>query len=70
MRVGTRHLKRTMMCAMPTLDLLMTQLRARYLSGSDTPGRVMERLLEVSDAADARHVWITRLSRDQVMGRF
>ncbi len=47
--------------------LTIAALRARYLACTDTPGRVMERLLDEADDADSHHVWITRLSRERVL---
>ena len=57
-----------MIAAMPNLNsLLIPDLRERYRTGLETPGRVMDRLLDTADATDSRNVWITRLTRDQVM---
>ncbi len=53
---------------MPTRNNLgLTDLRAGYIAGTDTPGSVLERLLDNADNDDSHHVWITRLSREQVM---
>src|SRR5260370_34045742 len=48
-------------------SLLISDLLHTYRTGRETPASVMERLLAPS--ADERHVWITRLSRDDVMAR-
>lgn len=57
-----------MIARMPQPDsLLISYLRENYRSGKLTPASVTEALLEQSPANDAHHVWITRLSRDQVM---
>jgi allophanate hydrolase len=48
-------------------SLLISDLLHGYRTGRETPASVMERLLARS--ADERHVWITRLSRDDVMER-
>ncbi|HWJ35310.1 MAG TPA: allophanate hydrolase [Steroidobacteraceae bacterium] len=48
-------------------SLLISDLLESYRTGRQTPGEVMERLLENSGGADERHVWISRFSRDQVM---
>jgi allophanate hydrolase len=57
-----------MITAMPNSNsLLISDLLEGYRTGRHTPGDVIERLLESSAAADDRNVWITRLSRDQVM---
>jgi allophanate hydrolase len=53
-------------CIMPHINLSIAELLDGYRSGRTTPGKVMETLLEL-DRADSRHVWIARLSRDQVM---
>jgi allophanate hydrolase len=50
-----------------TQSLLISDLLHGYRTGRETPASVMERLLAPS--ADERHVWITRLSRDDVMER-
>src|SRR5579859_7585930 len=53
---------------MPSIrSLLISDLHQAYRTGRETPASVMERLLE--PGADDRHVWITRLSRDDVMAR-
>jgi allophanate hydrolase len=54
-----------MMGAMPQLSLIIPELLARYRARQITPGMVMEHLLEQHD--DPHRVWITRLSRAQVM---
>jgi allophanate hydrolase len=48
-------------------NLLIHDLVANYRSGRETPGAVIERLLEKSAGADPHNIWITRMSRDQVM---
>jgi allophanate hydrolase len=48
-------------------SLLISDLLQGYRSGRETPASVMARLLE--SCADERQVWITRLSRDDVMAR-
>jgi allophanate hydrolase len=50
-----------------TQSLLISDLLHGYRTGRERPAAVIERLLETS--ADERHVWITRLSRDDVMAR-
>jgi len=50
-----------------TQSLLISDLLHAYRTGRDSPASVMKRLLAPS--ADERHVWITRLSRDDVMSR-
>jgi allophanate hydrolase len=53
-------------CHMPNpTSLLIPDLLERYRDGSETPARLMQRLLAAP--ADSRNVWITRLSLDQVM---
>jgi allophanate hydrolase len=53
---------------MPSIQsLLISDLLHGYRTGRETPASVMERLLE--RCADDRRVWITRLSRDDVMAR-
>src|SRR5712671_5903233 len=53
-----------------TQSLLISDLLHGYRSGRATPAAVMERLLDTSSTSvDERHVWITRLSRDEVMAR-
>lgn len=48
-------------------NLTIKDLLDSYRGGRKTPGAVIERLLEHSTRADPRNVWITRLTRDQVM---
>ncbi len=48
-------------------SLIISDLLDSYRTGHETPARVMECLLERIDAADDRNVWITRLSRAEVM---
>jgi allophanate hydrolase len=52
---------------MPYPDLTIAQLLECYRGGRATPRDVFTRLLE--SAADDHHVWITRLSHDQVMAQ-
>jgi allophanate hydrolase len=53
---------------MPAEDsLLISGLRTGYLANRFTPAEVMARLMDRADSAEQRHIWITRLSRDQVM---
>ena len=47
-------------------DLRITTLQARYTQGRARPVDVIEHLLAM-DAADARRIWITRLSRERIM---
>jgi len=56
-----------MIALMTTDNLAIPELLDGYRSGRQTPAEVIERLLERSNGADAHHVWITRLSREQVM---
>ena len=51
------------------LDLSIPALRARYLDGSLTPAQMVEQLdaqMRAEDAALDRHVWIRRLSLDEM----
>ena len=50
-----------------TDSLLIADLLENYRSGGLTPRHVMERLLGNGVDADPHHVWITRLTHDQVM---
>jgi allophanate hydrolase len=50
-----------------THSLVISDLRDRYRTGRDTPTQVMERLLESHGGTDPHHIWITRLSREQIM---
>lgn len=53
---------------MPTEDsLLISDLRSGYLASTFTPAEIMVRLMDRAGRAEQRHVWISRLSRDQVM---
>lgn len=49
------------------INLSLACLREDYRSGRQSPAGLMERLVEECARADERNVWITRLSRDQVM---
>jgi allophanate hydrolase len=48
-------------------SLLIDELSAAYRNGSTTPAKVLEYVLQQIDAAPEHGVWITRLSRQQVM---
>jgi allophanate hydrolase len=48
-------------------SLLIEDLHRGYLEGSLTPALLMQRLIDMADRTDSRNIWITRLSRDQVM---
>jgi allophanate hydrolase len=53
---------------MPTVDrLLISDLRDGYLAGRFTPAVVIAQLLDRADNAAQRRVWISRLTRDEVM---
>ncbi len=53
---------------MPSLDsMLITELREHYLARRLTPAQLIDRVLRTADEAESRNVWITRLTRDQVM---
>jgi allophanate hydrolase len=47
--------------------LLITELRAGYRAGRFTPAQVVQAVLTRIDHAPERHVWITRLSKQQVL---
>jgi len=47
--------------------LLISDLRRCYADGSLTPALVMQQLLEAADRAESHNIWITRLSRAEVM---
>jgi allophanate hydrolase len=49
-------------------SLLIADLREHYRAGRLTPAQLIEHLMQAADSAPSRHVWITRLSRDQVLG--
>ena len=49
-------------------SLLISDLRSSYLAGRFTPADIMARVMDRADGAEERHIWIRRLSRDQVMG--
>jgi len=59
------------LASVPTApSLLIPDLRRGYADGTLTPAGVMRQLLDSADEAElhaARNIWITRLSRDQVM---
>jgi len=48
-------------------SLLICELRSGYLANRFTPAEVMTRLMDRADGAEQRHVWISRLSRGEVM---
>jgi allophanate hydrolase len=48
-------------------SLLISDLRSGYLANRFTPAEIMVQLMDRADLAEERHIWITRLSRDQVM---
>ena len=50
-----------------TQSLLIPNLRQLYRSGHATPQAVIDRLLDESRGMDAHNVWVSRLSREQVM---
>src|SRR6266571_152610 len=53
---------------MPIEDsLLISDLRSGYRTNRFTPAEIMERLMDRADRAEQRHIWISRLSRAQVM---
>src|ERR1700722_17552275 len=55
--------------SMLTADsLLISDLRNGYLANRFTPAEIMGQLMDRADLAEQRHIWIARLSRDQVMG--
>jgi allophanate hydrolase len=49
------------------INLCIPHLRERYSCGELSPQLLFDQLLRTADAAPARNIWITRLSRDQVM---
>src|SRR5258708_19377696 len=49
-------------------SLLISDLRSGYLANRFTPAEIMGQLMDRADLADQRHIWIARLSRDQVTG--
>jgi allophanate hydrolase len=48
-------------------SLLIADLHAGYRAKNFTVADIMQRLLDRAERAGERHIWITRLSRDQVM---
>jgi allophanate hydrolase len=55
---------------MPTPDrLLISDLRSGYLAGEFTPADIMMQFMDRADGAAERHVWISRLPREQVMSQ-
>lgn len=54
---------------MSTLDsLLIDDLRGHYRSARLAPREVMDRIMQASDGTAPHNIWVTRLSRAQVMG--
>ncbi len=49
-------------------SLTIASLLAGYRAAKFTPEQVLDAVLERIDSAPERHVWITRLAREQVMG--
>src|SRR6266852_518874 len=49
-------------------SLLISDLRNGYRANRFTPAEIMGQLMDRADLAEQRHIWIARLSRDQVMG--
>src|SRR5258708_15642507 len=49
-------------------SLLISDLRSGYLANRFTPAEIMGQLMDRADLAEQRHIWIARVSRDQVMG--
>jgi allophanate hydrolase len=53
---------------MPTDDSLsICDLRADYLAQRFTPAEIVARLMDRADRAEERHIWIRRLTHDEVM---
>src|SRR5277367_1989 len=48
--------------------LLIPELREQYRSGRLTPTQLIDQLIQLADSSPARNIWITRLTREQVMG--
>jgi allophanate hydrolase len=48
-------------------SLLISDLRGGYLANRFTPAEIMVQLMDRADLAEQRHIWISRLSREQVM---
>jgi allophanate hydrolase len=48
-------------------SLVIPDLRRCYADGSLTPALVMQQLLEAADRTESHNIWITRLSRAEVM---
>lgn len=51
----------------PFNPLSIAALREQYRAARFTPAQLIDQLLEAADAALSYNIWITRLSRDQVM---
>jgi len=48
-------------------SLLISDLRNGYLANTFTAAEIMVQLMDRADRAEERHIWIARLSHDQVM---
>src|SRR3984957_2898397 len=51
----------------PSHRLLISDLRSGYLADRFTPAAIMAQLMDRADGAEQRHIWINRLSREQVL---
>jgi allophanate hydrolase len=51
----------------PIPSLVIAELREQYRSARLTPSQLIDRLFVAADEAPDRRIWITRLSKDQVM---
>src|SRR5271163_645648 len=49
-------------------SLLIADLRLGYRAKQFTPADIITRLMDRADGEDHHRLWISRLSRDQVMG--
>ena len=52
--------------AIPTLNLTIPALHTAYRSGTLTPAQLLDELLLRCDSYTEHHIWITRLSREQL----
>ncbi len=50
------------------MDMRISALRLAYLAGDLTPTKMVEYLDDLLSGEDRHHVWIRRLSRDEMMG--
>jgi allophanate hydrolase len=50
-----------------SIDLSIAALRKRYVAGDLTPERLLEALWPALDAPDDHNVWITRLTREELL---